>query len=70
MSELDPLVAKESHREGTFLTFVRPCLAEFVGTTLFVFIGCMVVQTGDIVSIGLAHGLMIALLIMAFGNIR
>ena len=49
---------------------VRPVIAEFVGVTMFVFVGTMVVQTGNIVAIGLAHGFFIALLIMGLGCIR
>lgn len=62
-------VSNISFKNENFEKVFRPVLAEFVGVTVFVFVGTMVVQTNDIVSIGLAHGLMIALLIMGLGNI-
>ncbi|KAK3091663.1 hypothetical protein FSP39_021648, partial [Pinctada imbricata] len=68
-SELDPLLSTNRDNQGMYATYVRPSLAEFVGTALFVFIGCMSSQTGDPVAIGLAHGLSIALLVVSFGNI-
>jgi hypothetical protein len=35
-----------------------------------VFVGCLAVQTGDVGSIALCHGLAIALLIIGLGKIR
>ncbi|XP_013063681.2 aquaporin-8-like isoform X1 [Biomphalaria glabrata] len=51
--------------------YIRPCFAEFLGVTLFVFIGCTSVYNtgGNIVGIAFAHGLSIALLIIATGSI-
>ncbi|OWF40857.1 Aquaporin-8 [Mizuhopecten yessoensis] len=70
MAELDSLLQQKSGYDvGPFRTYVRPVLAEFVGTTLFVFIGVLSVQSGNLASIGLAHGLTIALLIMGLGKI-
>ncbi|XP_052785985.1 aquaporin-8-like [Mya arenaria] len=48
---------------------IRPALAEFVGVTLFVFVGCCALVSGDIVGAALGHGLTIALLIMGLGDI-
>ena len=76
MSDGEPLLLETSNKEPNHYhddiweRTVRPVLAEFIGVTVFVFVGTMVVQNGNIVSIGLAHGLMIALLIMGLGNIR
>ena len=61
---------QDSSEDDVRETAIRPVMAEFIGVIVFVFVGTMVVQTRDIVSIGLAHGLMIALLIMGLGNIR
>ena len=49
---------------------IRPILAEMVGVTLFVFVGCCSLVTNDIVAAALGHGLTIALLIMGLGEIR
>lgn len=74
MSENEPLIESRVHKRTEEVdqmeTLIRPVIAEFIGVTVFVFVGTLVVQTGDIVGIGLAHGFMIALLIMGLGNIR
>ena len=49
---------------------IRACVAELVGMTLFVFVGTMSVQTGDLTSIALCHGLTIAVLVAGLGHIR
>jgi hypothetical protein len=49
---------------------IRPCLAEFLGVTLFVFLGTTSALSGNVVSSAMAHGLTIMLLIIAFGDIR
>lgn len=73
MDDGQPLInaakRQDSDENDIWETTIRPVMAEFIGVIVFVFVGTMVVQTGDIVSIGLAHGLMIALLIMGLGNI-
>lgn len=68
MAELDQLVQVDN--SGSYRLYVRPVLAEFVGTMLFVFIGVLSVQNASsLAAIGLAHGLTIALLIMGLGKI-
>ncbi|ESP03879.1 hypothetical protein LOTGIDRAFT_156476 [Lottia gigantea] len=62
-----------------FETYVRPCIAEFVGVSFFVFIGTMVVQDSsglpdkdfraNAVAIALCHGMTIAVLVIALGSI-
>lgn len=73
-TENEPLIASavngESDQDSQMENNFRPLLSEFIGVTVFVFVGTLVVQTGDIVAIGLAHGFMIALLIMGLGKIR
>ena len=51
---------------------MRPCVAEMLQLTIFVFIGTMSVHnTGmNIVGIAVAHGLTIGLLVAGFGGIR
>ncbi|XP_025088343.1 aquaporin-8-like isoform X1 [Pomacea canaliculata] len=76
--------SENSQRVGSLLyifeEFVRPALAEFFGVTLFVCVGCLAVtQSGggsvpgavpfSAVSIALAHGLTIALLVCALGSV-
>lgn len=84
--ELNSFMKSEnSQRVGSLLyifeEFVRPALAEFFGVTLFVCVGCLAVtQSGggsvpgavpfSAVSIALAHGLTIALLVCALGSVR
>lgn len=48
----------------------RPFCAELVATSLFVFVGTMAVQTRDFLLIALAHGLTVALLVVAFNDVR
>lgn len=72
MAELNHLVhSGKDYDVGRYRTYVRPVLAEFIGTTLFVFIGVMSATqpAANLASIGLAHGLTIALLIMGLGKI-
>lgn len=52
---------------------MRPCVAEALQLTIFVFVGTTAVCVGattDLTGIAIAHGLTIALLIMGFGAIR
>ncbi|XP_045211478.2 aquaporin-8-like [Mercenaria mercenaria] len=55
--------------EGSFDRIWRPIIAEMVGVTLFVFVGCCALVSGNITSAALGHGLTIALLIMGLGEI-
>lgn len=59
---------------GFFEHYVQPCLAELIGSTLFIFVGCTSVIgnvgiTGS-VQPALAHGLALAIVIGVFGEIR
>ena len=53
-----------------FNEYIRPCFAEFCGTTIFVFVGTMSSQSGNVLPIALAHGLAIFLLVTVYGHIR
>lgn len=58
---------------GFFERYVQPCLAELLGSTLFIFVGCISVIgnvgiTGSIQP-ALAHGLALAIVIALFGEI-
>ena len=62
------------HRQ-VVLKYIRPCLAEFVATALFVFLGSLSLSpsatgTPETISVGAVHGLTIALLVAGFGGIR
>eukprot|EP00064_Thunnus_orientalis_P023573 superscaffoldBa00009046_g23820 len=55
-----------------FEQYVQPCLAELLGTTLFIFVGCASVigNVGDgAIQPAVAHGLALAVLIIVFGPI-
>ncbi|XP_004587170.2 aquaporin-8 [Ochotona princeps] len=53
--------------------FVQPCLVELLGSTLFIFIGCLsVIENGPdtgLLQPALAHGLALGLVIATLGNI-
>lgn len=77
MSDTDHLINRSqsgnhggNHAEGNFDRIWRPILAEMVGVTLFVFVGCCSTVSGNITGVALGHGFTIALLIMGFGEIR
>lgn len=55
---------------GFYDNVLRPVLAEFLGMTLFVFVGCCSATSGDIVGVAMGHGLTIALLVMGLGSVR
>lgn len=76
MSDTDRLINRNNSEAppyeaplGTYDKVVKPVLAEFIGTTLFVFIGCCSGLSGS-VGVAFGHGLTIALLIMGLGSIR
>lgn len=65
--------------QGKYEEYIRPSLAEFFGVTLFVCVGCLaVLQSGGQstsvpfsgIGIAVGHGLTIALLIAAMGDVR
>ncbi|XP_076616019.1 aquaporin-8a.1 [Chaetodon auriga] len=76
ISEMGELAAERDstdHKRGVFERYVQPCLAELVGTTLFVFVGCASV-VGNVGSLGVlqpavAHGLALGVMIAVFGQI-
>ena len=79
--EVDPLLKRrvEELAQQKFDAIVQPCMAEFIGTMMFVFIGCMSVQdpvdsvTKDMpnaAAVAVAHGFTIVLLAVMFGGIR
>ncbi|XP_049321026.1 aquaporin-8a.1 [Astyanax mexicanus] len=58
---------------GFFERYIQPCLAELLGSTLFIFVGCISVisnvgLTGSIQP-ALAHGLALAIAVAVFGEI-
>lgn len=67
----NPLIQRlESKRnDDQFNIIIKPCLAEFLATAIFVFIGTTSVQTGNGLLVALVHGMTIALLINCFGDI-
>lgn len=67
---VDNSVRVQHEPERNFDRIVRPIIAEFVGVTLFVFVGCCALVSGNITGAALGHGLTIALLIMGLGEIR
>lgn len=76
MSDTEYLINKnttsgqfQSEPDGVFDRVVRPVLAEFVGVTLFVFVGCNALYSGELTSAALGHGLTIGLLVMGLGEI-
>jgi len=72
-TEGTPLVNADEfdQRLKAFDEVIRPVTAELVGTTLFVFIGVMAIYSSDgmLLGVAMAHGITIALLIIAFGQL-
>lgn len=59
---------------NVFQPYIQPCMAELVGSVLFIFTGCMSVienpqDTGSLQP-ALAHGLALSIVIALFGQIR
>ncbi|XP_067101159.1 aquaporin-8a.1 [Osmerus mordax] len=67
--------AREAPRSesSVFEHYIQPCLAELLGTALFVFVGCVSVVgnagLSGCLQPALAHGLALGVLIMVFGEI-
>ncbi|XP_076856425.1 aquaporin-8a.1 [Brachyhypopomus gauderio] len=68
----------QQERTGTgvgrvYECYVQPCLAELLGSTLFIFVGCVSVVTSagipGTIQPALAHGLSLAVVIAVFGEI-
>ncbi|CAB1338278.1 unnamed protein product, partial [Coregonus sp. 'balchen'] len=57
----------------TFERYIQPCLAEMVGCSLFIFVGCgSVIENADVpgsIQPALAHGLALASVIAVLGEI-
>ncbi|KAM6951579.1 aquaporin-8a.1 [Aplochiton taeniatus] len=60
-------------KASSFERYIQPCLAEMLGTALFVFVGCesVIGSTGlpGLIQAALAHGLALGAVIMMFGEI-
>lgn len=59
---------------SSYERYIQPCLAEIVGSTLFMFVGCVSVM-GNVgisgsIQPALAHGLALGIAIAIFGEIR
>ena len=73
---------RNEEKRGVFERIVQPCLAELTGACLFVFVGCMCIphslgkEPGKshpavaATPIAIAHGLLLASLIISFGKVR
>ncbi|NWI66346.1 AQP8 protein, partial [Todus mexicanus] len=66
-------VESEPSQPHWYERYVQPCVAELLGTALFVFIGCLSVieetpNTGRLQP-ALVHGLAVALLVASVGEI-
>ena len=53
-----------------FENYLRPCIAEFIGTTMFVFIGSMTQQNELLLAMAIGSGLAYAMLVSSFGRLR
>lgn len=67
--------AEDTHATRLFFErYVQPCLAELLGTSLFVFVGCasIVGNAGmsGVTQPALAHGLALGVMIVMFGQVR
>ncbi|XP_064644003.1 aquaporin-8-like [Lineus longissimus] len=67
-SEKDSLIKKEPNSER-FFRILQPCLAEFVGTALFVFVATMCMQDPRTLTVAASHGFAITSLVMCFSHI-
>lgn len=62
-----------SNKRSVYEHYVQPCLAELFGTSLFMFVGCASVignVDASLIQPAVAHGLVLGVLIMVFGQIR
>uniref|UniRef100_A0A667ZPX9 Aquaporin-4 n=1 Tax=Myripristis murdjan TaxID=586833 RepID=A0A667ZPX9_9TELE len=67
------LMASQCHRQNVFERDIQPCLAEVLGSALFIFVGCLSVienteGTGRLQP-ALAHGLALGIVIAILGEI-
>ncbi len=64
--------SKPSKIKQQLLHTIRACVAEFIGVTLFVFIGSMSIygENSTLIQIAAAHGLAIAVLVAACARVR
>ena len=72
-SEKSPMVQQRLAADF-WTTLLRPCLAEFVGTTLFVFAGILSADSANedtaIVNVALGHGLALFVMVAATAAVR
>lgn len=65
---------KPARPPTTFERMIQPCLGELIGTTFFVFIGCVSVienvPAAGRVQPALVHGLAVAVMVACMANIR
>lgn len=61
-------------RVSFYERYIQPCMAELLGSALFIFIGCLSViennPNAGLLQPALAHGLALGLIIAILGNIR
>ena len=71
-NEKQPLLERKTTKENgrLFTTYVRPCIAAFIGTTLFVFFGSMTQQNDLLLAMGVGSGLAYAALVSSIGRLR
>lgn len=72
-NEKQPLLERKATKENNgrvFTTYIRPCIAEFIGTTMFVFFGSMTQQNDLLLAMGVGSGLAYAALVSSFGRLR
>ncbi|XP_068610436.1 aquaporin-8-like [Brachionichthys hirsutus] len=77
VAEIDKPVERDTSRSNQkkcfFEKYVQPCLAELLGTGLFVFVGCASVignaGSAGVIQPAVSHGLALGVVIMVFGQI-
>uniref|UniRef100_A0A3B4A125 Uncharacterized protein n=1 Tax=Periophthalmus magnuspinnatus TaxID=409849 RepID=A0A3B4A125_9GOBI len=70
--EADSSRSRGDGRKRIYEQYVQPCLAEFLGSTLFIFVGCACVvgnTAPGAIQPAVAHGLALSVVIMLFGQI-
>ncbi|ELT87904.1 hypothetical protein CAPTEDRAFT_184073 [Capitella teleta] len=71
-NEESPILGSKQEPTGLtrlFLKYVRPPVGEFHAVALFVFVGVLSSTNADTLSVAVAHGLAIALLVAVYGGI-
>lgn len=76
LEEVDKTLLKKTEAKpvGKYVRIFQPCVAELVGTTFFVFIGCVSVienvEAAGRLQPALVHGLAVAVLVACMAEIR